>query len=156
MICITSHNMIVRLHWTLYEVRFTLLKQSLIVLMQTHLQNTTLPMAHCVRIRNPEAMDSIPGACMDFEFGRMKCAFTVPLTAAKSIPLTQGCSILVRCPVRFRCFPAPAHLIQMNCRYQASTEFDTISGQNVSLLDTGHSFDTGKMLHKSTRIVICI
>ena len=39
--------------------------------------------------------------------------------------LRQGWPTLVhesRCPACFRCFPAPAHLIQMNGHYPASTE----------------------------------
>ena len=43
------------------------------------------------------------------------------------VPLHQGFSILVPespYPACFRCFPAPAHLIQMNGHYPASTELD--------------------------------
>ena len=39
----------------------------------------------------------------------------------------QGCPILVlegRCTACFRCFPAPAHLIQLNGYYPASIELD--------------------------------
>ena len=41
--------------------------------------------------------------------------------------IEQGCSTLVlrvHCPVCFRCFPAPAHLILMNGRHQGATELD--------------------------------